>query len=76
LRQDALAPLSDWKNEVLANPSQQVWSENIPSLLRASCPIDQPEEQKRITFEALLLLTALVAQNPSGFEWIITGDES
>jgi hypothetical protein len=52
---------------VLTDPSQQAWLEKMPSSLGDACPIDQPEEQKGVTFEVLVGLMALTKQKASGF---------
>jgi hypothetical protein len=47
-----LSPLPDWKGDVLADPSRQACLEKISPLLGAVYPIDQPEAQKSVMFEA------------------------
>jgi hypothetical protein len=42
----------------------------------AACLSDQPGERKSVIFKVLVLLTALMQQKASDFQWIITGDES
>jgi hypothetical protein len=50
--QDVLSPFPDWKADVLADHSQQIWLEKHLFSLRIAYPIDQPEEQKSVTFDA------------------------
>jgi hypothetical protein len=50
--QGALSPLPDWKGDVLVDTSRQAWFEQIPSLLAATCSIDQPEKRNSVIFEA------------------------
>jgi hypothetical protein len=71
-----LSPIPDWKGNTLADPSGQTWFEKMPFSLGPTCSIDQAEERKSVIFEALLLLMALMEQKSSGFQRIITGNES
>jgi hypothetical protein len=58
--QGDLAPVLDWKGDVLASRSRQAWPGKILSPLGGACPIDQPEERKQSMIEAFLPLTALM----------------
>jgi hypothetical protein len=50
--QDALPPLPDWIDEMLADLSRQASFEEIPSWLGTVCSIGQPKERKSVIFEA------------------------
>jgi hypothetical protein len=50
--QGAFSPLPDWKGNVLADPSGQAGLEKVPSSLGVTYPIDQPEDQQSVIFEA------------------------
>jgi hypothetical protein len=43
--------ISPWKDDMLADPSRQIWFEEIPSSLGAVCSVGQPKERETVTFE-------------------------